>query len=341
MKSEFTDLPEWVKGCGRDVDVVISTRARLARNLAAYPFPWRASKDELDSTAREVRNACTKLARKFPGLKTYSLEKLTLVQKSFLVDARLASTEQVCSGSGRVLLVEPSGVLSIMVNEEDHIRLQVIRSGLATREAWEVADWADDVLATELDFAFSPVFGYLTAHVSNVGTGLRISVLMHLAGLALMGELNRYLRAAYELAVSIRGCFGEASAPAGHLYQVSNEITCGIPETEIVERVTTVAEYLLVREREARKKLLETKCSQLTMDAEESLKHLSNSMSLGVADSLGWISKFRLGCALGLLPHCSLQVSNELLLAVQAMAGDGVASIDRAKTMRSILRICL
>ncbi|MDH7602504.1 MAG: hypothetical protein QHI38_10210 [Armatimonadota bacterium] len=335
MKPDSRLVPEWVSGKGTDADVVISTRTRLARNLAAYPFPWRASEEVLNVVARKVRAACAELTTHIPGLKACAVEKLTLVQKSFLVDAHLASAEQVSPGVGKLLVLEPSGVFSIMVNEEDHIRLQVIRSGLRLRETWEMADWADDILSSRLDFAFSPQFGYLTAHVSNTGTGLRISALMHLAGLAKTGGLSRHLHAATGLAVAVRGVFGEASRPAGDMYQVSNEITLGIPETEIVERVRSVTEYLLCRERDARNRLLESNRSRVLREAEAALKCLSSAMSLGSGEALELISRLRLACSLGLMPNCPLALTNELLLAVQTVAGDdAVAKIERARIMR-------
>ena len=339
MKPRHGELPEWVKGCGPNADVVISSRARLARNLRGVPFPWRASQHDLDLVVQKVRSACRSLTDRFPGLKAYAIDKLSPAQKGFLVDARLASAEQISGKPWQFLLCEPSGIFSIMVNEEDHLRLQVIRSGTSIGEVWELANWADDVLAEQLEFAFSSRFGYLTTHVSNVGTGLRVSALMHLAGLAATGDLARHLRAASELAVSIRGAFGEASKPWGDLYQVSNEVTLGIPESEIVERVKSVTEYLLGQERQARNKLLETQHSRLCKEARSALTRLSSAMSLGTRESLTLISKIRLGCSVGVLPECPVSLANELLLAVQAVAGDdGIAKIDRAAVMRSSLR---
>lgn len=339
VKSGSPLLPEWVRGVDPDADVVVSSRARLARNLAAYPFPWHASEDVLNVVARKIRAACRELTVYLPGLRTYAVEKLNFTQKSFLVDAHLASAEQVSAGSYRFLVLEPSGIFSMMVNEEDHIRLQVIRSGLKLREAWQMADWADDMLASQLDFAFSPKLGYLTAHVSNVGTGLRVSALMHLAGLAKTGKLDHHLRAASELAVTVRGAFGEASRPAADMYQVSNEITLGIPETEIVERVRSVTEYLLCQERKARNKLLEAAKTQVVRDAESALRRLSSAMSLSAGEAFDLISKLRLAISLKLLPSCTLATTNELLLGVQTVAGDDAAAkIERARIMRTRLK---
>ncbi|MCX8053754.1 MAG: ATP--guanido phosphotransferase, partial [Armatimonadetes bacterium] len=180
MRSEQVNLPDWVAGLGPDADIVISTRARLARSLADFPFPARANSEDLKTVARLVRQACTLLTTRFPQLRSLRVERLSPAQKCFLLDARVASAEQVLGGEGRIVVTEPDGKLSLMVNEEDHVRLQVMLSGLACREVWELIDWADDVLSEKLDYGFSDRYGYLTASITNVGTGLRISAMMHL-----------------------------------------------------------------------------------------------------------------------------------------------------------------
>ena len=209
------DVPEWIGGQGPDADVVISTRARLARGLAEFPFPSRASREDLTMVVREVHEACGGLAERFPGLRLVSVDELSDEVKSFLLGARLASAEQINGGSGRAIVLTPRAGLSIMINEEDHLRLQTILSGLVCDQALEMVDWADDVLADGLNFGYSGRYGYLTASLSNVGTGLRVSALMHLAGLRLTGGLNVHLRAAYDLGVSIRGLFGEGTPGPG------------------------------------------------------------------------------------------------------------------------------
>ncbi|MGC8862610.1 MAG: ATP--guanido phosphotransferase [Armatimonadota bacterium] len=337
MKSRTAVLPDWISGAGPEADIVLSTRARLARGLAGFPFPERASSDDLAAVARAVLGACAGLTSRFPGLRSLRVERLDAAQRSFLLDARVASAQHISGGEGRIVIADPGGRLSIMVNEEDHIRLQAILAGLAPHEAWELVNWADDVLAQKLDYGFSERYGYLTASLSNVGTGLRISAMMHLAGLAMTQRLAEHLRAASDLGVSVRGAFGEGSSAAGDLYQVSNEGTLGMPESEIVERVRSVGQHLLDAERHARRELLEEQGRRLSDAAKRAVDKLSSSMSITSAEALVCISHLRLAVALGLVEGCSLSLVNQLMVAVQAAAGDGGgANIERAASLRRL-----
>jgi len=335
MTSDEIGVPEWVKGEGPDADVVISTRGRLARGLAGFPFPSRATGEELSLIAGEVRSACSGLAQGFPGSKVVVIEGLSPRDRGFMLDARIASVEQSRGGEGRVVIVEPSGVLSVMVNEEDHLRIQAVKSGLACREAWDVVDWADDILGTCLDYAFDDRLGYLTASVSNVGTGLRIGALMHLGGLALAGRLRECLSAAYELEVSVRGMFGEGSAWVGDIFQGSNEITLGISEEELVQRVRAVADYLLGEERRVRKELLSKDRKRLIGNAERSLKRLSHVMAVRSEDAIAELSSIRLAASLGLMLDCPLRLLNEILVCMRVGSGnEPAANIERAGELR-------
>lgn len=327
--------PEWIRGGGPDDDVVISTRARLARSLADFPFPSRASGEDLTMVAQEVRKGCGELAGKFPGLKMVSVDKLGPEEKSFLLDAHIASMEHTSGGEGRAIVLEPSAKLSIMINEEDHIRLQALMSGLVCEEAWELVDWADDILSEKLDYGFSKRYGYLTASVSNVGTGLRVSAMMHLAGLALKRRLNVRLKAAYDLGVSIRGLFGEGTRAMGDLFQVSNEVTLGLSEREIVERVRSVAQYLLCEERLARKELLSEERKRLMENASRALNTLRSPMSIRPEEAITLMSPLRLAAALGLVDDCPSSLLNELLAGMQVGAGDEYgANIERASLLK-------
>jgi len=332
------DVPEWIGGRGPDADVVISTRARLARGLAEFPFPSRASREDLTMVVREVHKACGGLAQRFPELRLVSVDKLSDEAKSFLLGARLASAEQIHGGSGRAIVLTPRAGLSIMINEEDHLRLQTILSGLVCDEALEMVDWADDVLADGLNFGYSRKYGYLTASLSNVGTGLRVSALMHLAGLRLTGGLNVHLRAAYDLGVSIRGLFGEGTQALGDLFQVSNEVTLGLDEREIAERVGSVAGYLLTKERLARKELISEQRMRVIDNASRSLRTLQSAMSVKPREALALMSPLRLAIALGLVENGSSAMMNELLAGMRIGMGDeATAGMERASLLRKKL----
>jgi len=330
--------PEWIRGEGPHSDIVISTRARLARSLAAYPFPARSSGEDLSMVVSDVRAACGGLAARFPGLSAISMDKLDADQKALLLDARVVSFEQTEDRPGAAVIVEPNAVLSIMVNEEDHVRIQVLLSGLVPEQAWELADWVDDVLAESLDYGFSERYGFLTANVSNVGTGLRISAMMHLAGLALANRLAAQLRAAYDLGVSIRGIYGEGSRSVGDLYQVSNEVTLGLSEKEIVQRVASVAQYLLEQERLARKELLDGQRNRLVEAARKALAVLRGSRSITPEKAITLMSAIRLAAALNLISNCPISKLNEMLVGIRVGAADGIrAGMKRAELLRTAL----
>ena len=333
--------PEWVWGAGPDADVVISTRARLARSLADIPFPARASGEDLTMVVRKVREAARALAVKFPQLRVYNVDALSREEKAFLLDAHIASVEQIQGGEGRIVVLEPSATLSIMANEEDHLRIQALMSGLVPRDAWKLVDWADDELSKGLDYGFSQKYGFLTASVSNMGTGLRISAMMHLAGLSMVGRLNPQLRAAYELGVSVRGLLGEGSQSLGGLFQVSNEITLGISEKDIVSRVSSVARYLLGEERLARKELLCDGRNRLIGKAQEALAKLKSITMVSPRDALAILSPVRLAAELELVDNCSRATFNELLMGMRAGAeNDPKTGSARAELLRKKLADC-
>ncbi len=337
-KVDESQAPRWIGGDGPEADIVISTRARLARSLSSYPFPLRASGEDLSMVVREVRTACAGLAGDFPGLRAVSVSKLDSLQKSFLLDAHVASVEQLAAGEGRAVVLEPSATLSVMVNEEDHVRLQVVLSGLAPEEAWELADWVDDVLSTKLSYGFSTRYGYLAASVSNVGTGLRVSVMMHLAGMAAMRRLGGQLRAAHDLGVSVRGMFGEGSRSVGDLFQVSNEVTLGLSEREIVERVRSVASYILKEERGAREDLLVSEADRVLSQAARSLDALRGAASVKAEEAIALMSPIRLAAALGLTQGCSRTALNEILVGMRVgEPADGRAGEERADLIRAKL----
>jgi protein arginine kinase len=225
-----------------------------------------------------------------------------------------------------------------MVNEEDHVRLQALKPGLAPEETWEIVDWADDVLAEKLDYGYSGRYGYLAANVSNVGTGLRVSAMMHLAGLAFRRKLGGQLKAAYDLGVSVRGLFGEGAGSAGDLYQVSNEVTLGLSEKEVVEKVRSVAEYLIGEERQARKEVLCDERNRLIGRATRALETLQHSMAVRPRRAITLLSQVRLAAGLGLVENCSNALLNELLVGMQVGAGEEPGpNIGRAALLRDRL----
>jgi protein arginine kinase len=314
--------PAWTGADGPESDVVVSTRARLARNLSGAPFPGRAAAEDLERVAESVRRAGERLRGRYPGLQTVDLTAIGEEDRSFLVDAHLASPQQVTPRHGGLLLLEPGGRIAIMVNEEDHLRIQAILPGLQAIDAWRLVDEVDDELSGELRFAYSRRLRYLTASLSNLGTGLRISTMMHLGGLAMVGRLSRTLKAAIELGVSVRGLFGEGTKGLGDLYQVSNEVTLGAPEREFAERVRGVAMYLLEAERLAREEILSEGRIRLVRSARQSLVKLRGAEVVTAGEALSLLSPIRLAGALGAMQGFSARELNELMVALRVMRID-------------------
>lgn len=338
MSAAPTWLPQWTKGDGPEADVVLSTRARLARSLADLPFPARATEEDSATVVSAVRRAAARLLERFPGLTALSVRALSREEQAFLLDAHLASPEQLGSGEGRTVIAEPGALLSIMVNEEDHLRIQALMSGLVPEQAWDLVDWADDVLGQNLEYGYSERYGFLTASLSNVGTGLRVSVLMHLAGMAATRRLGAHLRAAYDLGVSVRGTFGEGTRAVGDVYQVSNEVTLGLSEMDIAQRVRSVAEYLLDEERLARKELISEGRNRLLDRTKRALERMTSPRAIAPEQALTLLSVLRLASELGLVEECPRMLLNELLVGMRAGDGnDWDASVERAQLLRARL----
>ncbi|HPP74358.1 MAG TPA: ATP--guanido phosphotransferase [Armatimonadota bacterium] len=309
--------PAWTKADGPEADIVVSTRARLARNLSGMPFPGRAAAEDLENIAEMARQASGRLRNRYPDLCAIKVAEIEEEDRTFLVDAHLASPQQVRPRSGGMVFLEPGGRIAIMVNEEDHLRIQAILPGLQPIPAWQLVDEIDDVLSVDLKFACSKRLGYLTASLSNVGTGLRISAMMHLAGLAMVGRLARTLQAAIDLGVSVRGLFGEGSKGLGDLYQVSNEVTLGVPERELAERVKGVSNHLLGEERRAREEILSERPMDLVMAARQNLAKLRSAETVSPNEALKLLSPIRFAAAAGMVKGCGSKDLNELMVAMR------------------------
>ena len=323
LNSPITQIrSEWISSDGPEKDVVVSTRARLARNISGFAFPARAKSADLEAIAAKILDASDSIRKIYPNLAIVETSSLTEEERTYIVDSHLASPQQVKPKNGRILLLESNGKIAIMVNEEDHLRIQAMLPGLQTVKAWQLVDEIDDLLAEKLVFSASEKLGFLTASLTNLGTGLRISAMMHLGGLAMTGRLARTVKAAVELDISVRGLFGEGSTGLGDFYQVSNEITLGAPEMEFAERVGAVAEYLVSEERAARSDLLEAGAFRVMRAARKSLRLIREADKLSAKDALSLLSPLRLAVCGGLAEGVKLSDLNELMITLGIMRLD-------------------
>jgi protein arginine kinase len=320
-------VTEWLRGEGEANDVVLSSRVRLARNVSGAPFAAKSSRRDRLGTLEACRNQVLRagLAERLVWI---DLHEAPVMQRSLLVERQLISKQHskgrpVGLGAGEdprgVAFSVPDERLSIMVNEEDHLRIQAIRSGLALSAAWREVDTADDKIEGGLDYAFSSRFGYLTACPTNVGTGVRMSVMLHLPGLRLTGEIEKVKRAAQDMSLAVRGFYGEGSEAVGDLYQLSNQTTLGKNEGTILrelegEIIPRVIEY----ERESRRNLLEKRRVVLEDQVCRAWGLLTNARLLTTEEAMQALSLVRMGMLIGLLkPGVDHRQVNQLLLLVQ------------------------
>ncbi|MEN0021434.1 MAG: ATP--guanido phosphotransferase [Planctomycetota bacterium] len=321
---------EWLRGEGDASDVVLSSRVRLARNLAGVPFVNAANKGDrllvLESCRDRILEAGLASETLWADLRDANkLDLSLLVERSLISHALAYGSKRRGTQSSEdprgVAVSLPDERASIMVNEEDHIRLQVMRSGFALESAREAADQLDDALEAKLDFAFSPRFGYLTACPTNVGTGARFSVMLHLPGLNLTGEIDKVKRAADAMSLAVRGFFGEGSKALGDFYQVSNQTTLGKSETVLMHEISReVVPQVVAFERDARGLLLAERRRYLEDRVHRALGVLRHARLLGRDEAMELLSFVRLGVVLELFGDDSpaLDAVHHLMLLVHA-----------------------
>ncbi len=310
---------EWLRGAGPHGEIVISSRVRLARNLAGYPFVNRANRRQ----RQEIRERCrTEImgGRIAGGVLWVDLAQSTELDRLLLVERHLISRQHAQAGDDvpRAVAVGEDETFAIMVNEEDHLRIQVLRSGMQLTEAFEQINRIDDTLEEHLDFAYSRHFGYLTACPTNVGTGIRVSVMLHLPALKLTGEIEKVRRAARDMHLAVRGLFGEGSDALGDLYQVSNQTTLGRAEGEILaDFQNTVVPQIIAYEQQARQALARQRAAQLDDKVWRAWAILTNARVIGTEEVLSLLSHLRLGVNLARIDKVDIRTINELFLLTQ------------------------
>ncbi len=297
-------------------NVIMQTRIRLARNLKKYPFPCRlntALKNEVaEEIIKAVKNSNSPLANELDVL---YVKDLTEPQRISLVEQHLASPEFVSDSAGRALIISKDRTMSIMINEEDHIRLQILKKGFDLDNAYDIADKLDTLLDENLDFAFDEKLGYLTQCPTNLGTGMRASVMLHLPALKSSKAIGRIAGNLSKLGLTIRGAYGEGSEPQGAMYQLSNQVTLGISEKSAIENLKNIAEQLVNQELQAQKRMcesLETQDSIL-----RSLGILKTAKLITCKESLELLSNVRFGITGGVIKDVDIETVDTLINDVQ------------------------
>ncbi|RKJ39425.1 protein arginine kinase [Acutalibacter sp. 1XD8-33] len=343
--AETNQAKKWYEKAGESPDVTASTRVRLARNLRREPFPARANAAQKEKVVQEVRGALLNgnsvLSREFRFLQ---LEELTNEAAASLVERHIVSPGFIADRQGKAVLVSEDESIAIMINEEDHVRIQVLREGMALKEAAETADRIDTLLGENLDFAFDQEFGYLTQCPTNLGTGMRASVMLHLPALTESGGMARMGANLSKLGLTLRGAFGEGTRAVGDLYQLSNQITLGLSENQAIENLSAIAGQLMNEERRLRQEMGGSLAWQDKITRAAGTLKSARLLSGGEAAEL--LSLVRLGIAQGLLADVDLGTMNALSVKVQpatlmTSAGRKLSEGERDQLRAKLLREAL
>src|SRR6516164_2567044 len=296
--------------------IVMSSRVRLARNLKDAAFPGWAKKPERIRVLELLRPAIQAV----PEMKdafAESMDSLSSLDKQILVERHLISREHAAKSAGSGLVLNREETLCFMINEEDHLRMQALRPGLQLRQAWSAIDQTDSALERKLDYAFNPELGYLTACPTNIGTGIRVSAMLHLPGLVLGEQINPIIQSVNKLGLAVRGLYGEGTEALGNVFQVSNQMTLGESESAIVERLEKVLAQIIEHEENARGSLLEKKPKMVYNHIGRASGILANAHSISSKETMNLLSLMRLGVDVGLFPGVERSLVDELFILTQ------------------------
>jgi protein arginine kinase len=308
--------PEIAKRKGPHDRIVMSSRVRLARNIKEAAFPGWAKKPERVRVLELIRPTIENL----PEMKdsfSETMDSLSTLDKQILVERHLISREHAAKSAGSGLVLNRDETLCFMINEEDHLRMQALRPGLQLRQAWAAIDSADSQLEKRLEYAFSGEWGYLTACPTNIGTGIRVSAMLHLPGLVLAEQINPIIQSVNKLGLAVRGLYGEGTEALGNVFQVSNQMTLGESETAIVERLEKVLAQIIEHEENARATLLEKKPKMVYNHIGRAYGILANAHSISSKETMNLLSLMRLGVDMGLFPGVDRALVDELFIMTQ------------------------
>jgi protein arginine kinase len=309
---------EWLAPDGPMGDVVISSRVRLARNLRAHHFLAKANPSEREEIERQLQDA---IRQADLGQETFyvDVDKSEAIDRQLLVERQLVSRQHIEGDGCRGVAIGMTEQLSLMINEEDHLRIQVLRHGLNIDDAWNQMAQVEATLESMVDFAFHDRYGYLTACPTNVGTGLRVSVMLHLPALKISNEIEKVLRAAKDMRLAVRGLYGEGTEALGDFFQVSNQITLGQSEEELLSNFKNNVIPSIVRyEQEMRQVLQRDRLAALDDKVWRALGLLENARAMSSEEAMFLLSHLRMGIVLERIKHLDLKVVNELFLATQS-----------------------
>lgn len=336
-------VPEWYRSDGPDSDIVISSRIRIARNLKNYVYTTRLAETDQDRILDKVEAAMGQ-APTLSGAQFLRYKTLTELDRQFLVERHLVSIEHAGEKGRKAAVINPSEKISIMVLEEDHLRIQAFESGFNLGKAWEVIDRLDDELEFNLEYSFDPRLGYLTACPTNVGTGLRASCMVHIPAMVLTKQIHKVIQALTKLNLATRGLYGEGTQAIGDYFQFSNQMTLGQNESEIIQNLESVIRQVVSHEREARQHMMEKKTGKFEDQIWRALGILKSSRIISSTEATQYLSMVQLGVNLGLLPNPLGRDDLNMLFGLiqpahlQKMAGTTLNASERDSRRAEIIR---
>ncbi|MFH1878476.1 MAG: protein arginine kinase [Candidatus Omnitrophota bacterium] len=307
---------EWIGGKGPKAGIAISTRVRLARNIEGHVYFSRADKAGRGKTMDTVIAAAKRMMFFKPAVKIMMADTSDL-DRGFLMERHLISREMMEDTWGRALILSDNDVLSAMVNEEDHMRFQVIKSGFDIMEAWRIVDSVDTEMSKYLPMDFSNRFGYLTSCPTNTGTGLRVSVMLHLSALVMTGQIENLFSAISKLGFTMRGFYGEGTQALGDFFQISNQVSLGHSETDILDSLERIIGRIIAQEEKTRANLMSDRKKNINARIGKSYETLKNAEIITANETVKLLSAVRLGADMGLIKDVTIQDVNEALLFSQ------------------------
>ena len=307
---------EWLRGTGPQSEIAMSSRIRLARNMERLPFSHWAGKDKEEEILSLIEPAIHS-SNYLKNAVFLRLDELSGLDKQFLLERHLISHEHAEGKNHKAVVISDKEIISIMINEEDHLRIQVLQSGFNLLEAWRLISKIDQELEKKLNFAFNPRWGYLTACPTNVGTGMRASVMLHLPALVMAKQIGKVLQALDKLSIAARGLYGEGTEASGNLFQFSNQITLGHSEEELLDSIERVVRQVVAREDEARRVLMSRDRERISDRIWRSYGTLKNARLISSSETTVLLSMVRLGIDVGLLKSLDRAQVNKLFILSQ------------------------
>ena len=307
---------EWVKGTGPESEVVMSSRIRFARNLENIPFSHWADSEQKKKVLSIIKSVLNKIDYLRNSI-FLEMSSLSTVDRQFLVERHLISPELAAGSDSKAVVISDKEIFSCMINEEDHLRIQVIRSGFNLEEALRLIESLDSSLETNLKFAYNARWGYLTACPTNVGTGMRASVMLHLPALVMTRQINKVLQTISKLNLAVRGLYGEGTEASGNFFQISNQVTLGYSEKDIVDNITRVIRQVIDYEKKARSSLVTNKEIELEDKIWRAYGTLSNARTISSKETIELLSLVRLGVNVRILESVDIETINKLFILIQ------------------------